>query len=82
MRTFAKTTDQGTAAAETGICFIHDSSDRRAGIERRADFDVTGPWVETTDNPEIACIVCGRSGLDNEIEEETDDPGTITDKRR
>ena len=66
MRTFAKTTDQGTAAAETGLCLAHDSPARRERTEQHLESDVTGPWVETTDNPEVHCQICGRSGSDDD----------------
>ena len=66
MRTFAKTADQGTAAAETGLCLAHDSPERRTRVEQHLESDVTGPWVETTDNLEVHCQVCGRSGSDDD----------------
>lgn len=54
-----KTTDQGTAAAETALCAEHDTPTNRGTFGAAADTDVTGPWIEGCDNPELECQVCG-----------------------
>lgn len=56
---YAKTTDQGTAAAETALCGSHYTPARRAEAEDYADGDVVGPWKDCSGNPELECRVCG-----------------------
>ena len=56
----AKTTASGTAAGETALCAEHDTPKAREDMERRAERDVTGPWVQCDGNDELECQVCGR----------------------
>jgi hypothetical protein len=55
----AKTTADGTAAAEAALCDVHDTVENRERLAREADTDVTGPWVRTTSNDELECQICG-----------------------
>ena len=52
---YAKTTDQGTAAAETGLCHNHYTWQNKETLEDAAGPDVTGPWVDVTGNDAIEC---------------------------
>jgi hypothetical protein len=55
---YAMTTTQGTAAAETALCPLHDSPTQRENAERRAAEDVSR-WEDCTGNDVLKCIVCG-----------------------
>lgn len=59
----AKTTDQGTAASETALCAVDDTPTNRGVFALAADTDVTGPWVDASDNPELECQVCGARNI-------------------
>lgn len=55
---FARLTDDGTAAAESAVCFDHTGAAPQGGYE-----DVpAGPLVDCSGNDALACIVCGATG--------------------
>lgn len=58
-RMVAKTTGDGTAASEAALCAVHDTPTNRGTFGAAADTDVTGPWVDATDNDELVCQLCG-----------------------
>lgn len=52
MQFFARTTSQGTAAAETAVCETHRDLSQIAP-------DADGPLVDATGNEALSCQVCG-----------------------
>ena len=58
MTVYARTTDQGTAASETALCDAHYTWQNREAVSDAAGPDVTGPWVDATENDALECVEC------------------------
>lgn len=68
MTLWSVATHQGTAMPDTTLCAVHfaDESERRSYEAMVAgDDDVSDPlrWVESTDNDEVECQICGDQPL-------------------
>jgi hypothetical protein len=63
MRLHSLVTQQGTAIPESTLCDSHGFSEGyRIVNSAPADADLSRGFVETTANPEVACVVCGATG--------------------
>lgn len=59
MKKYAMLTDQGTAAAETGICT--DCRNPKNENKLKPDSDVKAfAFVDVSDNTAIVCMICGK----------------------
>jgi len=64
----ALVTNQGTAAAETALCYEHDNEQARSTIEGMFAKGEVQPksWTNCDENDAVECFVCGKTGPEDE----------------
>lgn len=81
VRTWSLVTTQGTAMPEATLCETHVTvaTERNKAImnaRQAGDWNgIAGHNIETTDNNEVACIICGRGGDPRFLPDVADDDG-------